>query len=265
MQIRSQYLIQDNHNDYTSEPLPSHGPSVSASSRVHTCAHPDTYLLSSFLRDAYAYPFHPLLPCLPCLPFARSCTLGSWKCLDAPRRPAGSRGKNATLLIIKYARDAVWEREGTVCVLYADVQCGLQVPRPWDSRKNSGRRKFQRILERRLFGKVGKLCYLFYSSSHYERECQYCHAMNIKWLCLNTRKYMCFEATINFAFSPGNVSHTILILIIFAFTDNNNFINIEYSQYFLKWNHYYYWNAIVQSPYDLRSISDIFVIKKNVM
>lgn len=111
MQIRSQYLIQDNHNDYTSEPLPSHGPSVSASSRVHTCARPAArYLPTLLFAGRTLILFTPSPSPAPALPLRDPCTLGSWKCcLDAPRRPAGSRGKNATLLIIKYARDAVWE------------------------------------------------------------------------------------------------------------------------------------------------------------
>lgn len=90
--------------------LPSHGP-VSASSRVHTCVsrRPIPTLLLFAGRTLILF----TLPS-PCPPRAsvRSCTVGSWKCPGAPRRSAGSRGKNATLLIIKYARDGAREREG---------------------------------------------------------------------------------------------------------------------------------------------------------
>lgn len=124
MQIRSQYLIQDNHNDYTSEASPFSRaqylpPLVYTRVRPFRRPMPDTYLPTyspPFGIGTHAYPFHPLSrprprrrPCLPSLARSWCCTLGSWKCLDAPRRPAGSRGKNATLLIIKYARDAVSE------------------------------------------------------------------------------------------------------------------------------------------------------------
>lgn len=90
---------------------PSHGPSVSASSRVHTCARPAARYLPTLLFARRTLILFTLSPSpAPALPLRDPCTLGSWKCcLDAPRRPAGSRGKNATLLIIKYARDAVWE------------------------------------------------------------------------------------------------------------------------------------------------------------
>ena len=132
MQIRSQYLIQDNHNDYTSEP-PFSRACICLLSCTHVCIpSPDTY--SPPFCGTHAYPFHPPASSVPSRASARSCTVGSWKCLGAPRRSAGSRGKNATLLIIKYARDGAQERggwgEGTVCTsarLYASVQCGLEV------------------------------------------------------------------------------------------------------------------------------------------
>jgi len=108
MQIRSQYLIQDNHNDYTSEP-----PFSRACICLLSCTHmyipsPDTY--SPPFCGTHAYPFHPPSSSVPSRASARSCTVGSWKCLGAPRRSAGSRGKNATLLIIKYAHDGAQER-----------------------------------------------------------------------------------------------------------------------------------------------------------
>lgn len=131
MQIRSQYLIQDNHNDYTSEP-PFSRACICLLSCTHVCIpSPDTRS-PPFFCGTHAYPFRPPAPSVPSRASARSCTVGSWKCLDAPRRSAGSRGKNATLLIIKYARDGAQERraegrEGTVCTLYTNVQCGLEV------------------------------------------------------------------------------------------------------------------------------------------
>lgn len=105
--------------------LPSHGPArlcpYLCLSCTHVCAHPQPdipsllLILLLFLRDA-RLSSSPSLPPLTSVLFlapTRSCTLGSWKCLDALRRPAGSRGKNATLLIIKYARDAArGRREG---------------------------------------------------------------------------------------------------------------------------------------------------------
>lgn len=108
MQIRSQYLIQDNHNDYTSEP-PFSRACICLLSCTHVCIpSPDTY--SPPFCGTHAYPFHPSSSSVPSRASARSCTVGSWKCLGAPRRSAGSRGKNATLLIIKYARDGAQER-----------------------------------------------------------------------------------------------------------------------------------------------------------
>lgn len=131
MQIRSQYLIQDNHNDYTSEP-PFSRACICLLSCTHVCIpSPDTY--SPPFCGTHAYPFHPSSSSssVPSRASARSCTVGSWKCLGAPRRSAGSRGKNATLLIIKYARDGAQERGAggrrTVCTLYTNVQCGLEV------------------------------------------------------------------------------------------------------------------------------------------
>lgn len=101
MQIRSQYLIQDNHNDYTSE-HPFSRACICLLSCTHVCIpSPDTY--SPPFCGTHAYPFHPSSSSVPSRAPARSCTVGSWKCLGAPRRSAGSRGKNATLLIIKYA------------------------------------------------------------------------------------------------------------------------------------------------------------------
>lgn len=128
MQIRSQYLIQDNHNDYTSEP-PFSRARICLLSCTHVCIpSPDTY--SPPFCGTHAYPFRPPFS-VPSRASVRSCTVGSWKCPGAPRRSAGSRGKNATLLIIKYARDGAQERrggrEGTVCTLYTNVQCGLEV------------------------------------------------------------------------------------------------------------------------------------------
>lgn len=92
MQIRSQYLIQDNHNDYTSGPLPSHGPPRYLPPLVYTRVRipTDTYLLSSFLRDARLSfspspsPSPPPPPCLCAIVYA-------WK-LEVPRCPAAARG-----------------------------------------------------------------------------------------------------------------------------------------------------------------------------
>lgn len=91
--------------------LPSHGP-VSASSRVHTCVSRRPIPTLLLFCGTHAYPFHPPSSPVPSRVSARSCMVGSWKCLGAPRRSAGSRGKNATLLIIKYARDGTQERRG---------------------------------------------------------------------------------------------------------------------------------------------------------
>lgn len=124
MQIRSQYLIQDNHNDYTSEPpfsraraplpvsLPLVYTRVRASTARYTVSPPHPPPLFAG-RALILLTLPPSLTSVLFLAPTRSCTLGSWKCLDALRRPAGSRGKNATLLIIKYARDAArGRREG---------------------------------------------------------------------------------------------------------------------------------------------------------
>lgn len=110
--------------------LPSHGP-VSASSRVHTCVsrRPIPTLLL-FLRDA-RLSFSPSLP-LRALPRLRKIVYG-WK-LEVPRCPAAVRGVSWQKCNAAYHKICPrWsprkkdEREGTVCTLYTNVQCGLEV------------------------------------------------------------------------------------------------------------------------------------------
>jgi len=199
MQIRSQYLIQDNHNDYTSEPLPSHGPlGICLLSCTHVCASLPTS--SPPFCGTHAYPLHPLPRPRPrprslslslslsLSAFARS--VYAWKLEVLPRCPAaarGSRGKNATLLIIKYARDAVWEgrtggrRARGLCVIRG---CTVWFGSTSPERSTKEFQRNSRELWRRLFGGFRKKI-LFYLL--YEKKCQCYYARSIKWLHLNTR------------------------------------------------------------------------------
>lgn len=72
--------------------LPSHGAVTHTHTRIHARSKPHHDRSSSFFPPHI--PFHPLT---------------AWKRLDRPQ--AGSRGKNASLLIIQYPRDAPGERE----------------------------------------------------------------------------------------------------------------------------------------------------------
>lgn len=96
MQIRGQYLIQDNHDDYTSQSAFSRGRGNVMCARTYTQAH----ATPSPIMIAPLPFFSPIF--LSTLSRLRSA-------LDRPQ--AGSRGKNASLLIIQYARDAPGKRE----------------------------------------------------------------------------------------------------------------------------------------------------------
>lgn len=89
MQIRSQYLIQDNHNDYTSEP-PFSRVRICLLSCTHVCIpSPDTYS-PPFLRDARLSFSPSLLLRLPSRVSLCKIVYG-WK-LEVPRCPAAVRG-----------------------------------------------------------------------------------------------------------------------------------------------------------------------------
>lgn len=99
MQIRGQYLIQDNHDDYTSQSAFSRGRGNVMCAHTYTHAH----AIPSPHHDRSSSFFFPS-------PSVFLSTLSRLR--NASDRPqAGSRGKNASLLIIQYARDAPGKRE----------------------------------------------------------------------------------------------------------------------------------------------------------
>lgn len=99
MQIRGQYLIQDNHDDYTSQSAFSRGRGNVMCAHTYTHAHA---IPSPHHDRSSSFFFLPPSVFLSTLSRLRNAS-------DRPQ--AGSRGKNASLLIIQYARDAPGKRE----------------------------------------------------------------------------------------------------------------------------------------------------------